>query len=154
MHRILGPVLAVMLWIIPAAVWAKDQAKSAQSIVNSSTVWTNQAGSTAQFMFTLSATQPGVYAVSGAYHNNNVNFGCRQAPYPLTGVYYEASQVLSFTVAWSNGVENCFSVTGWTGFFDLNASPMTLQTNWNLSFLASTGAHQILTGQNIFERTK
>jgi len=92
--------------------------------------WTNQSGSVASLTFTASS-QPGTYVMSG---------------------YYVNTQTISFSVAWSNSSEDCQSVTGWTGYFDVSQSPMTMTTNWNLAY--STGSGQaIAQGKDVFTNT-
>ncbi|MFP6756808.1 MAG: avidin/streptavidin family protein [Alphaproteobacteria bacterium] len=113
--------------------------------------WTNQSGSVASLTFTASS-QPGTYVMSGYYVNNVAGYGCQGTPYPLSGIYYVNTQTISFSVAWSNSSEDCQSVTGWTGYFDVSQSPMTMTTNWNLAY--STGSGQaIAQGKDVFTNT-
>ena len=99
-------------------------------LLASGSSWTNQSGSVASLTFTASS-QPGTYVMSG---------------------YYVNTQTISFSVAWSNSSEDCQSVTGWTGYFDVSQSPMTMTTNWNLAY--STGSGQaIAQGKDVFTNT-
>lgn len=114
--------------------------------------WTNQDGSVATTSFMPSPTQKDVYAVSGHYVNNAVGFSCRGTPYPLSGVYYQPTGMISFSVAWSNASEDCQSVTGWTGYIEASSSAITMTTNWNLAYTGPAGP-QIEQGSDVFTLT-
>lgn len=113
--------------------------------------WTNQDGSVATTGFTPSS-QPSVYTVSGHYVNNAVGFSCRGTPYPLSGVYYQPTGMISFSVAWSNASEDCQSATGWTGYIGASSSAITMTTDWNLAYMGSSGP-QIEQGSDLFTLT-
>jgi hypothetical protein len=115
------------------------------------TSWTNQRGSVASITFTVSS-QPGTYVLTGNYVNNAAGYQCQGTPYPLSGIYYANTQTLSFSVAWSNNSQNCQSVTGWTGYFDLSQSPITMTTNWNLAYSTGSGG-AIAQGKDVFSQT-
>ncbi|MGI9400005.1 MAG: avidin/streptavidin family protein [Rhizobiaceae bacterium] len=143
-------LLCVFLYIYSAAAWADQQGVAAGTrLLAGASTWTNQSGSTATISFTQSATQPGVYTVSGNYINNASGFNCQGTPYPLTGIYYANTQTISFSVAWSNSAADCASVTGWTGYIDISSSTLQMPTNWNLAY-ASPGGGKIMTGQDVF----
>ena len=40
-------------------------------------------------------------------------------------------------------------MTGWTGYFDVSQSPMTMTTNWNLAYSTGSG-HAIAQGKDVF----
>ena len=113
--------------------------------------WVNQSGSVASLSFALSSQQPSTYVVTGNYINNAPGFQCQGTPYPLSGVYYVNTQTISFSVAWSNSSEDCQSVTGWTGYFDLNQSPLIMITDWNLAYSGTNGT-QITQGSDTFSQ--
>ncbi len=110
--------------------------------------WVSQHGSVAHLNFTA-LPQQNTYSVSGTYVNNQQGYLCQGTPYPLTGVYYSGTLVISFSVDWANATADCQSVTGWTGYFQTTSTGWRLTTNWNL---ASNGISEpiIQQGNDIF----
>ncbi len=109
----------------------------AQSIPAGS-VWQNQRGSLFQIN-TVSANG----LLTGFYVNKAAGYQCQNYGYPMTGWVVGTS--VSFSVNWNNGVVNCNSTTGWTGYVSGN----TLVTKWNLS---ASGSTTILSGADTFTR--
>ena len=114
--------------------------------------WTNQSGSVASLSFEQSTSQPNVYVVSGIYVNNEAQYQCKGTPYPLSGIYYTNTETISFSVAWSNSSEDCQSVTGWTGYIDIDSSQVKMETKWNLAYSDVSG-RQIEQGSDTFTMT-
>lgn len=102
--------------------------------------------------FTPDPSSGKIYDLSGYYINNAPGFSCRGTPYALTGRYYVNTQTLSFNVVWTNASEDCQSVTGWTGYINLS-SPLTIQTDWNLAYVNSSGQKTIDSGSDVFTQT-
>ena len=142
--HIIFAIILVCLSVSSALADSQTASKD-MKLLATATSWTNQSGSVATFNFSPSS-QPLTYTVTGHYINNNSSYKCRGTAYPLTGVYYVNTQTISFSVSWSNSTEDCQSVTGWTGYFNLNQNPFSLTTNWNL---AAAGG-QITQGRDVF----
>lgn len=142
------PAVALALMLVAPAHADDHKSKTAHDLLGSATnSWQNQGGSTMSFTLTQS-TQPGVYTVTGNYINNEAGFGCQGTSYPLSGVFYDGTATISFSVAWSNAYANCASVTGWTGYYSPN--DQTIYTDWNLSYLNSSGQMVIQSGSDQF----
>jgi hypothetical protein len=152
--KVIGTLFSFILVVCLSSVaLAESQSASfEESVAAAASGWTNQSGSTMTLIFTPSSTQPGVYTLSGNYINNAAGFGCQGTPYPLAGVYYTNTLTLSFNVAWSNAHADCASVTGWTGFFNLSTTPISITTDWNLAYASSSGG-AITSGSDVFTQT-
>ncbi|MBP1852531.1 avidin/streptavidin family protein [Rhizobium halophytocola] len=100
--------------------------KGFDSLVSTATNWQNQSGST------MTITVDGAGNVTGQYINRAANTGCMNSPYQISGRVN--GNFISFSVAWSNGAENCNSVTGWTGFAKMNSNSLQIVTDWNLAY--------------------
>ncbi len=140
----------LVVFSAPISTAVSQDSDPAMRLLAEGTSWRNQRGSVASITFTLSS-QPGTYVLSGNYVNNAAGYQCQGTPYPLSGIYYANTQTLSFSVAWSNSSANCQSVTGWTGYFDLSQSPITMITDWNLAYSTGSGG-AILQGQDVFSQ--
>jgi hypothetical protein len=137
--------LAFALFLVGGTAFSPAaQAQDAFAIPNVSSGWTNQSGSVMTLNF-----GPGA-AVSGTYVNNAAGFGCQGTPYALSG--WVLGNFISFSVAWNNGIENCNSVTGWTGYAHIAGGTVQIQTNWSLAYQSGSGP-QIMTGQDTFTQT-
>lgn len=153
MNRKIIYILSFFIIFVPQIAIADGQNIEANSsLLTSTTSWTNQRGSVANFTFTQSPTQPDTYVVTGTYVNNAAGYNCKGTPYPLTGFYYAPTNVISFSVAWSNATEDCRSITGWTGYLDYSVNPPQLSTDWNLAFSGSAG-QQIQQGKDTFTKS-
>lgn len=86
--------------------------------------------------------------VSGVYVNNASGFSCKGTPYPVIGRVIDNQ--IAFTVRWSNGFENCNSLTSWTGYFDTGIKQIL--TKWNLVYVDSRGNNQTSSGKNQFKK--
>lgn len=120
------------------------------TVLSSTTKWTNSSGSTMVLALSPAAAQPYVFNVSGHYVNKATGFGCQGTSFPLSGVYYSNTQVISFSVAWSNSSQDCQSVTGWTGYFDFLKPTPELIADWNLAFKTANGK-TIMQGNDVFK---
>lgn len=127
-----------------------DEMKSALDldILSHESTWTNQSGSMTTLKLSRSS-QPYTYNVSGVYINNASTFKCKGTPYPVSGVYYANSGMISLNVAWSSANEDCGSVTGWTGYIVFNNASAHMITDWNLVFTGAVGP-QITRGKDTF----
>ena len=125
---------ALMLALLAMSVsWAEGPEELLLS------AWKNQRGSV------LYITSVDGDAVTGYYVNNAPNWNCQGTPFPVTGNLNGSA--FTFSVDWTNGSENCNSVTAWTGVF----SGGTLYTNWNLAVSGSTSLDQVIAGQDTFQ---
>ena len=150
MRSLISLLFLILALATPPLALADSQTSGmTEKLAATATDWKNQSGSIASLSFVPSTSQPGVYIVSGNYVNNAAGFNCQGTPYPLSGAYYAANQTISFAVAWSNGSDDCASVTGWTGYLDLSKTPWEMVTFWNLAYL-SAGGSQILQGKDNF----
>jgi len=142
--------LVAAFTLIAAQTAFAGGAKSALDleILSQQSTWTNQSGSMATIDLSRSS-QPYTYTVSGVYVNNAPAFKCRGTPYPVTGIYYANSGMISFNVAWSSANEDCGSVTGWTGYIVFNRASAHMITDWNLVFTGAVGP-QIALGKDTF----
>ena len=103
--------LVLVLFSTPKAV-------TAQADKLPSGVWKNQGGSLATIIVEKSGTE-NVGIVSGAYKNGETKkFPCAKGEYPIKGVYLYNTGLISFSVAWDNGIKNCGTVTSWTGYIE------------------------------------
>ncbi|MGI9364091.1 MAG: avidin/streptavidin family protein [Rhizobiaceae bacterium] len=142
-------MLAILLFGFSLPALADGHASKAEmQILATTSSWVNQSGSVASISFTPSS-QPGTHSVSGIYVNNAPGYRCQGTPYPISGIYYANTQTVSFSVAWFNSSEDCQSVTGWTGYFNVATSPVVMTTNWNISYLTGNG-HAISQGSDVF----
>ena len=151
-------VAITLALVVTAGLGAVDLAHADGSeidarLVDSATYWVNQGGSVMALSFYCEGSQPNVCRVSGHYINHQSGFNCQGTPYPLSGVYYINTQTISWSVAWSNPHEDCGSVTGWTGYFDLSMSPIRLVTNWNLAYSTGGSGRTIMQGQDLFTQS-
>ncbi|MEM8638721.1 MAG: avidin/streptavidin family protein [Cyanobacteria bacterium P01_G01_bin.54] len=123
-------------------------------LANSTTHWINQGGSKMTLVLAnCGVSQPIVCQASGTYVNNEPGYKCQGSPYPLTGVYYINTQTISWSVAWSNGHDDCQSVTGWTGYLGSNSSgQLQFLTDWNLAYATSGGGRTIQQGKDTFTK--
>jgi hypothetical protein len=107
--------------------------------------WMNERGST---LYIEDVDSEG--RIAGFYINRASGFNCIGTPYPVTGWVLEGTNTVTFTVKWENTVENCQSLTSWTGFFSSDGQTMT--TLWQLVPNGATNPSQILTGSDSFTR--
>ena len=112
---------------------------SAEGITQGST-WVNQSGSTVTFTGVGSEGN-----LEGYYVNRAAGFACQNTQYPMVGWSYESN--ITFTVMWNNAVENCHSITSWTGYF---TAPGFFTTLWQLVSTGTTSPSQILQGSDTF----
>ncbi|MCR4266301.1 avidin/streptavidin family protein [Nitratireductor sp. ZSWI3] len=112
------------------------------SLVATSTSWVNEYGST----MTISVSTTG--EVSGHYVNHAQGTGCQNSPYPVSGRVN--GNFIAFSVAWSNGSENCNSATGWSGYAGSTGDgSLEIVTQWNLSYEGGSGP-AIESGSDVF----
>jgi hypothetical protein len=64
---------------------------------------------------------------TGTYINHAAGFACQNTPYALTG--HANGALLTFTVVWNNGIQNCNSKTVWSG----RVAGNTMRTRWTLT---------------------
>ena len=108
-------------------------------------LWMNQRGSTLHVYVDTSGQ------VIGTYINRAPGFPhCANSPYRVRGWTLPGTNTVAFTVMWSNGQENCQSLTSWTGF--LSPDGTTLTTLWQLVQNGTTSTSQIIQGQDVFTR--
>jgi len=139
--------VAAVLMVVGAA--PTQAADLDPRLADPATHWVNERGSTMTLVFTCNGSQNAVCTLSGNYINNAQGFQCRGNPYPLVGVYYINTQTLSWSVAWSNAVADCGSVTGWTGYL-IFSSPIQIVTNWNLAYSTGGTGRAIMQGADTF----
>lgn len=145
--------LVVTAGLVAVDLAAESGPEMDARLIDSASYWINQGGSRMVLRFDFSRNQPNVCQVSGQYINQQSGFNCRGTPYPLSGVYYINTQTISWSVAWSNSYEDCASVTGWTGYFDLSDAPIRLVTNWNLAYSTGGSGRAILQGKDTFTQS-
>ena len=141
-------LVALFLGPVNAAFGNDHSAKRGPEMLATTSSWVNQSGSVASISFTNSS-QPGTFLVAGTYINNASGYRCQGTPYPLSGIYYANTQTISFSVSWSNSSEDCQSVTGWTGYINIAASPLIMKTNWNIAYQTGNG-HAVSQGSDTF----
>jgi hypothetical protein len=112
MHRLAAALL--LLAVTPVAAFA--QALPVPSY------WVNQRDSEMK-LFSMDAKG----AFKGEYIDHAAGFSCRNTPYDLTGQAY--GRHLTFSVVWTNSVQDCKSKTRWIGRVD----GKTMHTWWVLS---------------------
>ncbi len=147
MFRYLGlAAIAVSLAGAAAAFSPVDPAafKDFSSLVSTSSTWTNQSGST------MTISIDGNDNVTGQYINRAQGTGCQNSPYPIAGRV--TGNFIAFSVAWTNGTQNCNSVTGWAGYAQASGSTIAIVTQWNLAYQGS-GAPAIEQGADTFTYT-
>jgi hypothetical protein len=108
-------------------------------IIDASSVWTNQSGSS---LYIESVDPSGM--IGGYYINREQGYACQNTPYPVTGWVYGTA--ITFTVIWDNATESCNSITSWTGFYYQGV----ITTLWQLVVNGSTSDSQIIQGQDTF----
>jgi hypothetical protein len=105
-------------------------------------VWRNKSGS----ILTLREPHPITGEVTGTYANKSSGSGCQNTPYPVVG--YVSGNFIGWAVHWKNDLEDCNSITNWTGyvFSDGGAEKIKMTTEWTLVY----GSSQIISGKDIF----
>ena len=114
--------------------------------------FTNELGSSMTLTFKPQQPSQGTFSLTGTFVNRAEGFQCKGTPYPVVGLMDAQSWTLSFSVAWSDSTQDCNSATGWTGVMKLVNHKPTLQifTDWNLSYIGSSGKPEILKGKDVF----
>ncbi|BBD41354.1 hypothetical protein Amn_pc00690 (plasmid) [Aminobacter sp. Y103A] len=116
------------------------------SLVGASSAWTNDKGST----MVISLDSNG--GVTGQYVNRAKGTGCQNSPYPIAGRV--TGNFIAFSVGWNNGLENCHSATGWTGYAAKSSSgALQIVTEWNLAYQGGSGP-AVTNGKDLFIYTE
>ncbi|GLR46224.1 hypothetical protein GCM10007880_67420 [Mesorhizobium amorphae] len=136
-------VAAAFLLMASASAFGFDASdfKDFSSIVSTTSTWKNQRGST----MTINIDSSG--SVHGQYINRAPGFGCQNSEFPLNGRVN--GKFIAFAVSWKNSVDNCNSVTGWTGYARVNGSAIQIVTNWNIASQGASGP-SIQSGEDLF----
>lgn len=118
---------------------------AAAQVCPGESTWKNQRGSTLHIEDIDTEGK-----ITGYYINKAKGYACQGTPYPVTGWVLEGTNTITFAVKWENTVENCSSITAWTGFFNKDCDRLTAL--WQLVINGATDPSQIIKGMDTFTR--